>query len=162
MAADVYLQIDGIKGESRDDKHKDWIELDSIGWGVAQPVSDTLSTSGGHTTGRSEFRPISCARTVDLASPLLMQLCAQGKTIPKARIQFVRADGSNTVCYYEIELENVLVANVGKTFPGAGLLHESFELRYTQIKEKYTQQKIGGGTNGSTAGGWNLATNKAA
>jgi type VI secretion system secreted protein Hcp len=27
MAIDVYLQIDGIKGESQDDKHKDWIEV---------------------------------------------------------------------------------------------------------------------------------------
>jgi hypothetical protein len=26
-AIDSYLQIDGIKGESQDDKHKDWIEL---------------------------------------------------------------------------------------------------------------------------------------
>lgn len=27
MAIDVYLHIDGIKGESQDDKHKDWIEI---------------------------------------------------------------------------------------------------------------------------------------
>jgi len=26
----VNLQIDGIKGESQDDKHKDWIELSSF------------------------------------------------------------------------------------------------------------------------------------
>lgn len=26
MAIDAYLQIEGIKGESTDDKHKDWIE----------------------------------------------------------------------------------------------------------------------------------------
>ncbi len=29
MAIDVYLQIDGIKGESHDNKHKDWIEITS-------------------------------------------------------------------------------------------------------------------------------------
>jgi type VI secretion system secreted protein Hcp len=27
MANDVYLQIEGIKGESTDDKHKEWIEV---------------------------------------------------------------------------------------------------------------------------------------
>ena len=26
MAIDVYLQIDGIKGESTDDRHQGWIE----------------------------------------------------------------------------------------------------------------------------------------
>lgn len=37
MAIDVYLQIDGIKGESTDDKHKDWIECLSVHWGIVQP-----------------------------------------------------------------------------------------------------------------------------
>jgi hypothetical protein len=29
MAIDVYLQIDGIKGESQDSGHQGWIELSS-------------------------------------------------------------------------------------------------------------------------------------
>ena len=49
MAIDVYLQIDGIKGESQDDRHKDWIECTSVNWGVSQPRSATASTGGGHT-----------------------------------------------------------------------------------------------------------------
>jgi type VI protein secretion system component Hcp len=47
MAIDVYLQIDGIKGESQDDKHKDWIEVTGVHWGVFQPRSATASTGGG-------------------------------------------------------------------------------------------------------------------
>ncbi len=34
MAIDAYLQIDGIKGESQDDKHKGWIECLSVDFGV--------------------------------------------------------------------------------------------------------------------------------
>lgn len=162
MASDVYLQIDGIKGESNDEKHRDWIELVDVGWGVSQPTSCTVSTSGGHTTGRAEFNPISCSKLVDLSSPKLMELVATGKTIPKARLAFVRADGSGSIKYYEVELENVIVARNVKSFAGAGLLHEAFELRYTKIKERYAQQKIGGGTGGNTAGGWDLSTNKIA
>lgn len=48
MAIDVYLQIDGIKGESQDDKHKDWIEVTGVHWGIFQPRSATASTAGGH------------------------------------------------------------------------------------------------------------------
>ena len=36
MASDVNLQIDGITGESMDDKHKDWIECSFVNWGVHQ------------------------------------------------------------------------------------------------------------------------------
>ncbi|VXB25437.1 hypothetical protein MASSI9I_20296 [Massilia sp. 9I] len=38
MAADAYLQIDGIKGESADFGHQGWIELASASWGVTQPT----------------------------------------------------------------------------------------------------------------------------
>ena len=38
MAIDVYLYIDGIKGESNDDRHKDWIECKSVSFGVEQPA----------------------------------------------------------------------------------------------------------------------------
>lgn len=30
MAADFYLQLDGIKGESTDSKHAGWIECSSV------------------------------------------------------------------------------------------------------------------------------------
>lgn len=98
---------------------------------------------------------------VDIASPKLMELTAGGKTIPKAKLEFVRADGSGPITYYAIELENVLIGRSKKTYPGSGLLHETFELRYTKLSEKYIQQKIGGGTGGNTTPSWNLATNKA-
>lgn len=41
MALDVYLQIDGIKGESMDDRHKDWIEVSGVHWAIHQPRSAT-------------------------------------------------------------------------------------------------------------------------
>jgi type VI protein secretion system component Hcp len=39
MASDVYLHIDGVNGESNDDKHKGWIEVEAVDWGVIQPVT---------------------------------------------------------------------------------------------------------------------------
>ena len=36
MAIDVYLQIDGIKGESADSTHQGRIEVSSAHWGVVQ------------------------------------------------------------------------------------------------------------------------------
>jgi type VI secretion system secreted protein Hcp len=59
MAIDVYLQIDGIKGESGDSKHPGWIECESVGWAVTQPRSATASTGGGHTAERAELTEIS-------------------------------------------------------------------------------------------------------
>jgi type VI secretion system secreted protein Hcp len=162
MAADVYLQIDGVNGESNDDRHKGWIEIVAVDWGVTQPTSGAVSTAGGHTVGRAVFDAIRITKAVDLASPKLMELAAQGKTIPKAKLEFFRADGSGALKYYEVMLESVLVSSSKKSWGGSGLVLDQFTLHYAKITEKYTQQKIGGGAGGNTSGGWDLAANKTA
>lgn len=163
MAADFYLQLDGVKGESNDSKHPGWIECISINWSITQPKSATASTGGGHTAERAELSEISISKLVDVSSPLLAQLCACGKTLPKARLDMQRADGNGEpVKYFEVELENVLVAHVAPSFSGGDFPTESLGLKFSKARWKYTQQKIGGGSSGNTAGGWDLATNRIA
>jgi type VI secretion system secreted protein Hcp len=97
----------------------------------------------------------------DLSSPILMQYCSMGKTIPKATLDFMRADGEGMpVKYYEVELENVIIANIEQMVSQGSILHDNIGLRYAKVKWKYTQQKIGGGPGGNTTGGWNLTTNR--
>jgi len=161
MAIDVYLQIDGIKGESADAAHQGWIELTSVHMGVTQPRSATASTGGGHTAERCEHRTLSFAKLVDLASPILMQTCSTGRTIPKAKLEFMRADGDGSpVKYYEVELENVMIAHVDQLISEGNILHDDIWLRFSKVKWKYTQQKVAGGLGGNTSGGWDLAANK--
>ncbi|MET3135411.1 type VI secretion system secreted protein Hcp [Oxalobacteraceae bacterium GrIS 1.11] len=163
MAIDVYLQIDGIKGESSDDKHKDWIECSSVQWGIFQPKSATASTGGGHTAERAELSDISFTKIADMSSPILMQTCAAGKTIPKAKLEFMRADGQGErIKYFEIEIENVLIGHIEPSLQPGDLLAEHVGLKFSKVKWKYTQQKIGGGAGGNTAGGWDLSANKIA
>ncbi|WP_028101407.1 Hcp family type VI secretion system effector [Pseudoduganella violaceinigra] len=161
MAIDVYLQIDGIKGESADSRHQGWIECTSVQLGVKQPKSATASTAGGHTAERCEHKSIAIGKLADLSSPILMQTCSAGRTIPKAKLEFMRADGNgDPVKYYEIELENVLVGSVDQVVHSEVGLQESLTLKFSKVHWKYTQQKIGGGIGGNTTGGWDLSTNR--
>ena len=71
---DSFLQIDGIPGESTDDKHKDWIELsDAMTTSDVQPTSATRSSAGGGSTGRSQHRDYVITKYVDKASPKLYE-----------------------------------------------------------------------------------------
>ena len=126
MAIDVYLQIDGIKGESADGTHKDWIECSAVNWGVLQPKSATASSSGGHPAERCEHTGITVTKLADLATPLLLQNCSAGKTIPKAKFEFMRADGQGErIKYFEIELINVLISSVAPSVGEGSILPET-------------------------------------
>lgn len=161
MAIDVYLYIDGIKGESNDDRHKDWIECKSVSFGVEQPKSATASTGGGHTAERCEHQDIVFSKLADLSSPILLQTCSAGRTIPKARLEFMRADAQGErVKYFEIEIENVLIGAVSPSVHEGDILTEDVALKFSKIKWRYTQQKISGGAGGNTSGGWDLASNR--
>ena len=163
MAIDVYLHIDGIKGESTDERHKEWIECKSVSWAVEQPKSATSSTGGGHTAERCEHRDIVISKLADLASPILLQTCAAGRTIPKAKFEFMRADGQGErIKYFEIEIENVLIGAVSPSVAEGDILMEDVGFKFSKVRWKYTQQKITGGVGGNTSGGWDLAANRIA
>ena len=114
-----------------------------------------------NTAERCEHSEITLTKLADLATPILLQTCSSGKTIPKAKFEFMRADGQGErIKYFEIELENVLIGDVSPSVAEGDILTENLGLKFSKVKWKYTQQKIGGGSGGNTAGGWDLGANK--
>jgi type VI secretion system secreted protein Hcp len=86
-----------------------------------------------------------------------------GKTIPKAKLEFMRADEHGTpVKFYDVELENVLIASISQAGHEGSILYDSVGLKFSKVRWKYTQQKISGGAGGNTTGGWDLSANKCA
>lgn len=161
MASDAYLKIEGINGESEDERHRNWIEINNVVYAVHQPRATVLSTAGGHTSGRADLFPITFQKLADLASPILLQTCATGKTIPKATFEFMRADGDGKpIPYFKIELENVMIANINPDSGDGGVIVERVQVAYSKIKWNYQRQNIQGGTQGNTSGGWDCSANK--
>lgn len=162
MANDAYLQIDSIMGESTDQKHKDWIEVSNVMYAIHQPRAETVSTAGGMTSGRADLYPITFQKLADIASPVLLQTCAAGKTIPKAVFEFMRADSNgNPIPYFRIELEYLLIASITPDSGDGGIITERVQLAYAKIKWNYIRQSIRGGSQGNTSGGWDCSTHRA-
>jgi type VI secretion system secreted protein Hcp len=158
---DVYLQIDGVKGESQDERHRDWIEVSNVLYAINQPRAETLSTAGGMTQGRAELYPLTFKKLADISSPVLLQTCATGKTIKKATFEFMRADGDGKpIPYFKIELENLMVASVTPDSGESGIITERIQLAYAKVKWTYTRQSVKGGTLGNSSGGWDCNGNK--
>lgn len=163
MAIDVYLQLDGIKGESSDMAHQGWIECSWVDWAVTQPRSASTSSSGGHTAERCELSSVAIRKLADLSSPLLLQCCAMGKTIPRAKLEFFRADGRGArVKYFEMELHSVLVGDVAPEASEGSILSEHIGLKFAKAQWRYMKQNVSGGPGGLTVGGWDASTNRTA
>jgi type VI secretion system secreted protein Hcp len=163
MAFDAFLKIEGVPGESTDDKHKDWIEILSFNHGVTQPSSATASSAGGGTTERVNLSDYSVVKHLDKASPKLHELCCTGKHIPTVTIELCRA-GGDKLKYMEVKMEQVIISGVqaGGTAQGGDTLPtESVSFNFGKIKWTYTQQKRSDGSGGgNVTGGWDLTANK--
>ncbi|MEQ8768303.1 MAG: type VI secretion system tube protein Hcp [Planctomycetota bacterium] len=162
MAFDAFLRIEGVPGESTDSKFADWIEILSYSHGVRQPTSSTASSVGGGTTGRCQHSDFTIAKQLDKASPVLAQKCSQGSHLPEVVLTLCRAGGEK-LPFMEYKMTNVVVSRVGThgSSEGADIPLEDVCFNYGKIEWTYTQQKRkDGGGGGSTAGSWNLETNK--
>ena len=108
MAFDAFLKIDGISGESTDDKHKDWIEILSYNFGMTQPSSATASSAGGASTERVNVHDLSIVKHIDKASPKIYEACCSGKHIANVTIELCRS-GGDKLKYMEVKLEQVII-----------------------------------------------------
>jgi type VI secretion system secreted protein Hcp len=137
-ASDYLLEIEGIKGESSDTKHKDTIEISSFSWGMTQ----TGSSAGGGGAGKVSVHDISITKSVDKSSPKLMLQCCTGQHIPTAMLYYSKVLPLGArVEYLKIKLSDILVS--GYNFaPGGGgggglTPTDSISLNFTKIEMTY-------------------------
>jgi type VI secretion system secreted protein Hcp len=154
MAVDIFLKIDGIKGESKDDKHKESIEVLSWSWSVSQTGS--MATGGGGGTGKASFGDLHITHTIDAASPVLALHCANGKHIPSATLTQRKA-GEAQQDFLIWKMTDVIITNVSDSgHDGGGLPQESVSLQYAKIEGEYKPQNEKGTLEAGIKWGWDL------
>jgi len=153
-AVDYFLKIDGVEGESTDDKHKGEIEIDSFSWGVSNPGS--MAAGGG--TGKATFQDMHFTMHVSKASPKLMQAAATGEHLKTVDLT-VRKAGGTQMEYYTIHLEDILVSSYSSSGSSGEVPMESISLNYQKIEFQYIPQNADGTVAGAVKASWNLATN---
>lgn len=157
MAVDMFLLLDGIKGESADKTHKGEIDVLAWSWGLSNSGSFHQGEGGG--AGKANFQDISVTKYVDKATADLLYASASGKHVAKAKLT-VRKAGENPLEYLTFEFENILVSSVSTGGSGGeDRLTENVSLNFAKIKMKYWTQGAKGakGENGNFA--WDIPAN---
>ena len=76
---DYFLKIDGIEGESQDDKHKGEIEI--LSWEWSEHQAGTMAHGAGGGAGKVSMKDFTFTMRICKASPKLMVACAGGDHI---------------------------------------------------------------------------------
>ena len=138
MAVDMFIKIGPIKGESRDDKHKEEIDVLAWSWGMSNSGTTHMGSGGG--AGKVNVQDLSFTKYIDKASPDLMLSCCNGKHFDKA-VLVVRKAGEKAVEYLTITMEEVLISAVSTGGSGGeDRLTENVTLNFAKVKVKYVEQ----------------------
>lgn len=157
MAVDMFLELDGVKGESVDKVHKGKIDILAWSWGLSN--TGTLHHGSGGGAGKANFQDISITKYIDAATPTLMLYCSNGKHFDKGKI-IVRKAGENPLEYLVIDLTKVMVSAYSTGGSGGEeRLTENITLNFAQVKVEYVTQTEKGGKGTPQAFGWNIAEN---
>ena len=157
MAVDMFLKIDGIKGESQDKKHKDEIDLMSWSWGASNAGSH--SAGGGGGAGKVSMQDFHFTMQLNKATPELMLACATGKHIPSA-VLICRKAGGEQQEYLEAKFSDLLVSSYQTGNGGGGDIPiESVSLNFSKIEYAYKPQDDKGKLGAAVKAGYDLKKN---
>ncbi|MBA1147264.1 type VI secretion system tube protein Hcp [Ectothiorhodospiraceae bacterium WFHF3C12] len=154
---DCFLEIEGIKGESRDAQHAEAIEVVAWSWGASQP--GTMHSGGGGGAGKAAFQDITLTKYIDSATPNLWKYLASGKHFESGKL-IMRKAGGEQLEYLVVEMKKILVANIstgGST--GEDRLTENIALNFAEFKLSYTPQKDDGTGDAAVDFGWSIEEN---
>jgi type VI secretion system secreted protein Hcp len=156
-AVDHFLNIDGIPGESQDDKHQNEIEVDSWSWGA----TNTVGGAGGGGAGKVNMSDLAFTTRISKASPMLMLACASGNHIKKA-VLTARRTGGTEFEFLTLTLNDVLVSSfrTGDDWESDGGPVDSASLSFSQVEFEYRSMKPDGSVGDSAKAGWDVKQNK--
>ena len=154
---DYFLKIDGIAGESRDDKQKDEIEIESFSWGETQTGS--FAVGGGAGAGKVSMQDFYFTMLVNKASPALFLACAQGDHIKNA-ILTCRKAGKKPVEFLKFTLSNVLISSFQIGGTGGVVPTDQISLNFAKIEVEYKEQDATGKLTGSITKWFDLKSMK--
>lgn len=176
---DYFLKVDGIDGESKDDKYSKYIELQHFEWGEAN--KGTSAAGGGGGAGKVKMQDLRVVKHVDLASPKLFKACASGQHISKVMLA-CRKQGGSQQEYFKVTLTDVVVSGHQTlalsdqemqseygadgyqwdklAADAAPVPTELVTFNFSKIEYEYRAQDSKGNVGGPTKAGWDVKANK--
>lgn len=154
----ILMKLGKIKGLSQIDGHKDWVEVDSVQFGVGRAIS-IASSGADRDTSNPSFSEVTVNKSMDISSPDIFAEATAGKASEKCELHWVQTSGTDAKgqVYLKLDLVEPLVSSYSVSSAGERP-SESFSLNYTKIEYQYDSYS-GKEKKTGTPKKWDLVTN---
>jgi type VI secretion system Hcp family effector len=141
-AAEIFLKIDSIPGDSIIPGHENEIEINSLQFGVARPIGTPVGDGllHGSTPSASE---VLVTKMMDTSSPKLFAESLVGKSHDKVEIFLTKIQDRELITFAQYTLEDVIISGYSVS-SGGDTPAESISLNYLKITTKFTPIGPGG------------------
>lgn len=155
---DFFLKIDGVDGESVDEKHKGEIDVESWSWGATNIGS--AGHGGGSGAGKVDPQDFHFVKRYDKASPTLFKAIATGQHF-KTAVFVARKAGGGQQEYLKITMSDVLVSSYQTGGAnGSGVMPtDQVSLNFAKMEIAYKEQKPDGSMGGEVKQGYDFSKN---
>jgi len=159
-----FMKLGDLKGESKDQNHKDWILIDSVSNAVHRSIPEgakDVQRSRGQTTAGD----VVVVRQMDKSSVKLQEATATGKYFKEVEIDLCHQIEGKQETYLKYKLENVIISSYSFHGSASGNPQPSEEItmNYTKATWTYTEYDNDKGTKkGNVEGSFELGVHKGA
>jgi len=159
MFQDIFLRLDGIKGEAQDQIRKDEIDVVAFNWAVDQV--GVQNKDGGGGSGKTFVHDIVVLKLLDFATPALILNCVTGRHIKDGQITLRKVNGGKPLEFLKIKLEDILITNVSEELsgPDSEQIRESVSLNFSRFFVEYSEQDAGGAGKAGSLMGYDIKAN---
>jgi type VI secretion system secreted protein Hcp len=157
MPVDLFLKLAGIDGESTDARHRGEIEVLGWSWGQSQEAP-SASSGAGAGAGKVKHLDLTIQKRVDVATPLLLSACAQGRHISDGTLTTRSTNGQEFLLF---TMTNVFVTsvNMSEASKDDPRPSETVTLNFTKLDFDYRMFKPDGSVGAEKSFKWDFATN---
>jgi type VI secretion system secreted protein Hcp len=132
----VYLYIPKINGGVTEKNHKQWIQVDSMQFGVHRNVRSDIGRATDRETGAPTVSEVSFAKTMDESSIELFGWAVAKWDAKECKIDIVSTGRDDPFTTYK--LTDAVISSYSVSSPSEGTPMEMLTLNFTKIEKKFT------------------------
>jgi type VI secretion system secreted protein Hcp len=153
----IFLKFGDVLGDVEDAGHTNWIDITTVAWNLARPVSNPAGSSAGRVLSAPQLSELTVTKDEDVATIPLIQAALEGSPVA-AQIDFCTTGTGHQQVYYSIAMTNAVITGFGQV-GSSGRPVESVTFNFTKIAFTGTQMDADGTAASPASYGWDINAN---